>query len=69
MNKELQEAEEALSRFLSEKTGGVEMKEVLRHYRDKIDEAELRAAVWTLRAQGTLDFKDGKLFQRTLAAA
>lgn len=68
MNKELQAAEEALTQFLTEKTGGAEMKEVLRHYRSQIDEAELRAAVWTLRAQGTLDFKDGKLILHALAA-
>lgn len=68
MNKELQKAEDALKEYLSEKTGGVEMKEILRHYRSEIDEAELRAAVWTLRAQGTLDFKGGKLRLHALAA-
>ena len=37
------------------------MTEILDALGSEIGEAELRAAVWTLRADGVVDFDDGKL--------
>jgi hypothetical protein len=61
MNQELQKAETALLSFLAERTNGATMEEILAKL--QMDEAEVRAAVWTLRAEGKVDFEDGRLRQ------
>ena len=61
MNPKLQEAEKALLDLLHTNAGGLTMQEILNRLENGIAEAELRAAVWTLRAEGAVDFDDGKL--------
>ena len=62
MNLKLQKAEEALLKLLQGRHGGITMEEILKHFGKEMAEAELRAAVWTLRAEGLVDFDDqGKL--------
>ena len=61
MNPELQKAEKALLNLLRENAGGLTMQEILKHLENDIAEAELRAAVWTLRAEGAVDFDGSKL--------
>lgn len=61
MNPKLQKAEKALLDLLHKNTGGLTMPEILEKLKDGTAEAELRAAVWTLRAEGAVDFDDGKL--------
>lgn len=60
MNKKLQDAEKALLNLLHNHAEGLSMEEILSQ-QNGIAEAELRAAVWTLRAEGAVDFCDGKL--------
>jgi hypothetical protein len=67
MNEKLQEAERSLLKFVEESRGGVKMEDILAKFGDTIGEAELRAAVWTLRADGVVDFCGGKLMA-TVAA-
>ena len=67
MTKELQTAEDELVRILSGRPDGAKMDDVLKALAEtEIDEAELRAAVWILRARGSLKFQAGRL---QLAAA
>lgn len=61
MNEKLQEAEIRLWQLVDHAPGGVTMDEILAKLGNTIGEAELRAAVWTLRADGVVDFDDGKL--------
>jgi hypothetical protein len=61
MNEKLQEAEIRLWQLVDHARGGVTMDEILAALGSDIGEAELRAAVWTLRADGVVDFDDGKL--------
>jgi hypothetical protein len=67
MNKKLQEAEEALTNYLAKHPDGVSMRNIIKEFRFKIDESELRAAVWTLKSRGLADFSDGKLRPLQLA--
>ena len=60
MNQKLQEAETKLLHLLSEESAALSMEDILTKI-DDIDEAELRAAVWTLRSEGVVDFDDGRL--------
>lgn len=68
MNKKLQEAEKNLLEFVDQAPGGVTMEEILARFGDAIGEAELRAAVWTLRAEGLVDFDGNKLRATTIVA-
>ncbi|HEY5704626.1 MAG TPA: hypothetical protein VIS96_03525 [Terrimicrobiaceae bacterium] len=68
MNKKLQEAEKNLLEFVDQTPGGVTMEEILARFGDTIGEAELRAAVWTLRAEGLVDFDGNKLRATTIVA-
>jgi hypothetical protein len=61
MNSKLQDAEKALLDLLHQNAGGLTMDEILGKLREGMGEAELRAAVWTLRAEGSVDFDGGKL--------
>ena len=61
MNEKLQEAERRLWDLVERTPTGVTMREILDELGGEIGEAELRAAVWTLRADGIVDFDDGKL--------
>ena len=57
MNEKLQEAEHILLEFLSQNAAGVTMKDILEHFRSRnVAESELRAALWTLRVEGAIDF-------------
>ena len=69
MNRKLQRAEEHLLDLLR-REGPMTMDEILLKLRDEA-QSELRAAVWTLRAEGMVDFDDGKLksLQATAEAA
>lgn len=66
MNEKLQKAEKSLLGLLLGNPDGLTMEEILKKS-GNIGEAELRAAVWTLRAEGAVDFADGKL-KATVAA-
>lgn len=61
MNKKLQQAETLLLEILNKNPKGLTMDQILEKLQKKVQEAEIRAAVWTLRAEGAADFDDGKL--------
>ena len=66
MNRKLQLAEERLLELLRHE-GPLTMDEILSKLQDEA-QSELRAAVWTLRAEGMVDFNDGKLKTLQLTA-
>ena len=59
MNRKLQIAEERLLDLLRP-SGPLTMEEITSRLPDQ-PESELRAAVWTLRAEGSVDFEGAKL--------
>ena len=69
MNERLKQAEDALFDVLSHNPQGVTMDEILKQLGEKYAEPELRAAVWTLKARGAAEFRDGRLWQHSFAAA
>ena len=61
MNRPLLNAESALMKFLSEQPAGASMEEILEALGKEHQEAERRAAVWTQKSLGNVDFKEDKL--------
>lgn len=68
MIEQLKRAEDALLDFLSKKPSGATMIEIMEALGGAFAEPELRAAVWTLKASGAVDFEHGRLRQHPLAA-
>ena len=68
MNEKLKAAEEALKELLSQHREGLTMDRIIAALGSEFGEAELRAAVWTLKARGVVDFADGRLQQHAVAA-
>jgi hypothetical protein len=68
MNEQLKRAETALLDALSHNPRGVTMDEILKELGGTYAEPELRAAVWTLKARGDAEFRDGRLMPHALAA-
>lgn len=67
MDKRLREAERALIRFLREHPDGATMEEILEGLGSRIDETDIRAAIWKALADDAAGFRQNKL--RELAVA
>lgn len=68
MNEQLIRAEDALVELLRNSPNGLTMDEIIRALTEQFAEPELRAAVWTLKARGLVEFANGKLHQHAVAA-
>jgi hypothetical protein len=68
MNERLVHAEEALLELLQREPGGVTMDEIISRLASQFTESELRAAIWTLKARGVVDFDEGRLHRHAVAA-